>query len=158
MYFGHIPAWQTEHGRVEVDWKNLTLTSLPVGTKDESIGYGFNYRIRGGFISARSLPPAEPRAKEKGLTRLTPSYRHLFHFDPSVAVKNSSFLSKEAIQRMKPFRGKPVSVSDQRQSIEAAEMHNLFEMEDYRRSSLRRLQEMGVGDSVVPGGGVSRYR
>ena len=60
MYFSHIPAWHTEHGHFEVDWKDLTLRPLPVGTEGEKIG--FNYRIRARFISSRPLTEAEAKA------------------------------------------------------------------------------------------------
>jgi hypothetical protein len=62
MYFSHIQEWNTEYGVFEVDWKDLTLTSLPVGTKDEKISNVFNYRIRARFISSRPRTEAEAQA------------------------------------------------------------------------------------------------
>ena len=49
MYFSQITGWDTEQGHFEVDWKDLTVITLPVGSK----GPIFNYRIRARFISAR---------------------------------------------------------------------------------------------------------
>jgi hypothetical protein len=65
MYFSHVPAWHTRYGHFEVDWKDLTLTSLPAQTKDEKIGYGFNYRIRARFISSRPLTEAEAKEMQE---------------------------------------------------------------------------------------------
>ncbi len=47
----------TEH--FDVDWKDLTLTALPPGSRDPEIGYGFNYRVRARFISSRPLTEQE---------------------------------------------------------------------------------------------------
>ncbi len=49
MYFSQIRGWQTELGHFDVDWKDLTLITLPVGSK----GPCFNYRIRARFISSQ---------------------------------------------------------------------------------------------------------
>jgi hypothetical protein len=65
MYFSRIPGWHTQYGHFEVDWKDLTLTSLPVGTKDEKIGSGYNYRIRARFISSRPLTESEQKAMKE---------------------------------------------------------------------------------------------
>jgi hypothetical protein len=59
MYFSHFTAWHTEYGHFEVDWKDLTVTPLPPRTRDEKIGYGYNYRIRARFVSWRPLTEAE---------------------------------------------------------------------------------------------------
>ena len=61
MYFSRIQSWgPSEEGYMfKVDWKDLTLTSLPVGPKDEKIGYGYRYRLRARFISSRQLTKEE---------------------------------------------------------------------------------------------------
>ncbi len=51
MYFSYISRWTTDYGDFVVDWKDLTLMSLPLGTKDADIGYGYKYRIRARFVS-----------------------------------------------------------------------------------------------------------
>jgi hypothetical protein len=50
MYFSHIPGWDTDRGHFKVDWKDLTLITLPVGSK----GPCFNYRIRARFIASEA--------------------------------------------------------------------------------------------------------
>ncbi len=65
MYLSRIGIFQDFNYRYEVDWKDLTLTSLPPGTKDPVIGFGYNYRIRARFISSRPLTEEEKKeAKE----------------------------------------------------------------------------------------------
>jgi hypothetical protein len=61
MYFGRIQHWgpSKEGYMFNVDWKDLTLTPLPVGTKDEKIGYGYGFRLRARFISSHQLTNEE---------------------------------------------------------------------------------------------------
>ena len=65
VYFSHISEWHTPYGHFQVDWKDLTLTSLPVGSKDDKIGYGYNYRIRATFVSSQPLTETEAKAYKK---------------------------------------------------------------------------------------------
>lgn len=69
VYFSRIPVLETETDHFDVDWKDLTLTALPPGTKDPVIGYGFNYRVRARFIASRPLTEQEKadRMKRKGM-------------------------------------------------------------------------------------------
>lgn len=61
MYFSRITnLWDWDYS-YEVDWKDLTLTSLPPFTKDPVIGFGYNYRIRDRFISSRPLTDEEKK-------------------------------------------------------------------------------------------------
>jgi hypothetical protein len=50
MYFSQIRGWQTELGHFDVDWKDLTLITLPIGSE----GPCFNYRIRARFVSSKA--------------------------------------------------------------------------------------------------------
>ncbi len=59
MYFSRIPVLIADGYHYEVDWKDLSLTSLPVGTKDPKIGFGYNFRIRARWISSRPLTAKE---------------------------------------------------------------------------------------------------
>jgi len=61
MYLSRIGIYEDFDYRYEVDWKDLTLTSLPPGTKDPVIGFGYNYRIRARFISSRPLTDKEKK-------------------------------------------------------------------------------------------------
>jgi len=65
MYLSRIGILQDSEYRYEVDWKDLTLTSLPEGTKDPAIGFGYNYRIRARFISSRPLTDKEKKEAEE---------------------------------------------------------------------------------------------
>jgi len=61
MYFSQIQSWgPSEEGYMfTVDWKDLTFTSLPFGTKDEKIGYGYSYRLSARFLSSHQLTKEE---------------------------------------------------------------------------------------------------
>ena len=50
MYFSHISGWDTDLGHFDVDWRDLTLITLPVGSK----GPCFNLRIRARFVSSET--------------------------------------------------------------------------------------------------------
>ena len=65
VYFSRIPVLVTNTEHFDVDWKDLTLTALPPGSKDPEIGYGFNYRVRARFISSRPLTEHEKADQKK---------------------------------------------------------------------------------------------
>lgn len=65
VYFSRLAVLRTDTEHFEVDWKDLTLTALPPGSKDPQIGYGFNYRIRARFISSRPLTEQEKADQKK---------------------------------------------------------------------------------------------
>lgn len=65
MYFSKIEVYRDLNYRYDVDWKDLMLTSLPWGTKDPAIGFGYNYRIRARFISSRPLTDKEKKEVEE---------------------------------------------------------------------------------------------
>ena len=54
MYFSRRTALIDGDYYYEVDWKDLTLTSLPRGSIDPELGvHGYNFRIRARYISSR---------------------------------------------------------------------------------------------------------
>jgi len=65
MYFSRITRLMDFKYAYEVDWKDLTLTSIPEGQKDPEIGFGYNYRIRARYISSRPLTVEEKELFEQ---------------------------------------------------------------------------------------------
>ncbi len=63
MFFSHMSSLTSDGVQYDVDWKDLTLTALPHGTKDDKIGFGFNYRIRARFISSKPLVGGVPNGR-----------------------------------------------------------------------------------------------
>jgi hypothetical protein len=70
MYFSRIPVMVTGTLHFEVDWRDLTLTALPAGTKDAKIGLGYNYRLRARFISSRPLTDEERKENEDRMKQI----------------------------------------------------------------------------------------
>ena len=66
MYFSKNTGLRSGGYHFDVDWKDLTLTSLPQGHIDPLLGvHAFVYRIRARFISSRELTPDEKAEIEK---------------------------------------------------------------------------------------------
>jgi hypothetical protein len=76
VYFSRIPVLQTDTEHFDVDWKDLTLTALPPGSKDPVIGYGFNYRVRARFISSRPLTEQEQARQKELMDKVEPVAPH----------------------------------------------------------------------------------
>ena len=70
MYFSRIPELRDSEYVYEVDWKDLTLISIPQDQKDPEIGFGYNYRIRARFISSRPLTAKEKEERKNQLKQL----------------------------------------------------------------------------------------
>ena len=65
MYFGEIRNYVTTEYQYEVDWRDLKLQALPLGSTDSKFGKGYSIRIRQKYVSSRELTEDEKQAQKR---------------------------------------------------------------------------------------------
>ena len=65
MYFKRMTSLTDDEYSYKVQWMDLAWTNIPHTEKHPNLGWGFNHRIRGRFVSSRELTNEEKENQDR---------------------------------------------------------------------------------------------